>query len=211
MAIIENPIPRKDRKNLGYVEFYTDKFGHHILRTKPFYRTPAQKAYCLGFKRLSNVLSQVTDPINEAYAGSVKEVSPFNHNMAINTKSCLVGKNYAIDPSLLVLCDNDGSFVANVVLTSTVANTITVTFDSDAQNADEDKDPVKAYGFNVKGKKIWQFDQAATRSTGTITLTRPQMSGLNIAIYLECLDRVNLLNGNPKHVIKYVGTVLTEK
>jgi hypothetical protein len=33
------------------------------------------------------------------------------------------------------------------------------------------------------------------------------MSGLDIAVYLECLDRVNPLMGKPKHVIKFVGTV----
>jgi hypothetical protein len=33
------------------------------------------------------------------------------------------------------------------------------------------------------------------------------MSGLDIAVYFECLDRVNLIEGKPKHVIKNVGTV----
>jgi hypothetical protein len=106
-----------------------------------------------------------------------------------------------------VLNDKDGSFVNNVVLTSTVANTITGTFNSNAQNTDESNDPVKAYGFHADGNKIWQFEQAAIRSTGNITLTRSEISGLNIAVYFECLDRVNLLNGEPKHVIKYVGMV----
>jgi hypothetical protein len=79
--------------------------------------------------------------------------------------------------------------------------------DSNAQNTDEGADPVRAYGFYTDGNHIWQFEQSATRSARTITLMRPDMSGLNIAIYFECLDRVNLLMEKPKHVIKYVGPV----
>jgi hypothetical protein len=105
------------------------------------------------------------------------------------------------------LCDHEGSFVDNVVLTSTVANTITGTFNSKAQNTEEGDDVVKAYGFYVDGNQIWQFDQVAIRNTGTITLSQPGMSALNIAVYFECLDRLSLLNNKPKHVIKYVGTI----
>jgi hypothetical protein len=122
-------------------------------------------------------------------------------------KNCFIPNTPDIDPAMLVLCDNDGSFVKNVVLSSSAANTITVTFNSNAQNADEAADLVRAYGFHVEENKIWLFDQFATRSTGSITLTRPEISGLNIAVYLECLDRVSLLMDKPKHVIKYVGTV----
>jgi hypothetical protein len=127
--------------------------------------------------------------------------------MSINKLHCFVGDTDEIDPSKFVLCENGGSFVANVVLISTVADTITATFESNAQNNDEDGDAVKAYGLDIDGNKIWQFDQDSIRSTGTITLTHPEMSGMNIAVYCECLDRINFLNGKPKHVIKYVGTV----
>jgi hypothetical protein len=106
-----------------------------------------------------------------------------------------------------VLCDNDGSFVDNVVLTSSVANTITGTFNSNVENDSEGNDPVNAYGFYADGNIIWQFDQSAIRRTGTITLTRPEISGLPIAIYFECLDREDLINNKPKHIIKYIGTV----
>jgi hypothetical protein len=207
MAIIEHPVPDEDRKDMGNLECYTDKFGHIILRSKPIFRTPAQKAYSQGFKRLTKLLSQVLDNINEAYCGMLKDTYAFRHVLTINLKKCFVAKSYAIDPSLLVLCENNGSFVENITLNSTVANAITVTFNSNAQNPEEGADPVKAFGFNVKGNQIWQFDQSAIRSTGTMTLTRPGMSSLNIAVYLECLDRVNLFNNSPKHVIKYVGTV----
>jgi len=207
MAIIEHPVPDEDRKDMGNVECYTDKFGHIILRSKPIFRTPAQKAYSQGFTRLTKLLSQVTDNLNEAYCGMLNSTFAFHHVLRINLKICFVGKSYAIDPGLLVLCENDGSFVDNIILNSTVANTITITFDSNNQNADEGEDPVKAYGLDVKSNKIWQFEQAATRSSGTISLTRSKMSGLKIAVYLECLDRVTLINSSPKHVIKYVGTV----
>jgi hypothetical protein len=34
------------------------------------------------------------------------------------------------------------------------------------------------------------------------------MAGKEIAVYFECLDRVNLINGEAKHVIKYVGKIV---
>lgn len=161
----------------------------------------------MKFKKLILLFHNVIKYINVAYAGSVQGRSPFNLVVSINKNNCFINNTTSIDPSLFVLCDNDGSFVTNVVLTSPVENTITGTFNSNAQNDDEGTDPVKAYGFYTDDNKIWQFDQSATRSTGTITLTRPDISGLTIAVYFECLDRLNLLMDEPKHVIKYVGTV----
>jgi hypothetical protein len=206
MAIIENFISRKEMKEMGNVVCYM-RYGKCVLRTKPFDRkTPAQLAQRMRLRKLQILVCQVLKYINMAYAGSAKGKSAYNRVLSINMKNCYIDNTSSIDPSLFVLCENDGSFVDNVVLSSTVANTITVTFDSNTQNDDEGTDPVKAYGFYADGNKIWQFEQTATRSTGAITLIRPEMSALNISVYFECLDRVNLLNGNPRHVIKYVGT-----
>jgi hypothetical protein len=210
MAIIEHPIPYKDRKKYGNVQCYL-RCGKWNLRTKPLSipnpRTPAQQTNRMRTGKLGNLIPQVLGYIKEAYAGSVKGLSPYHHLVSINQKKCYITDTLSIDPSLFVLCDNDGSFVDNVVLTSTVADTITGTFDGNVQTADEGEDPVRAYGFDVDANKIWHFDQSDIRKTGTITLTQPDMSGLQIAVYFECLDRVNLLNDKPKHVIKYVGTI----
>jgi hypothetical protein len=211
MAIVENPKIGRARNKLGNTVFYTNKWGVNILREKPIHvhnpRTPVQQANRMRLKKLIFLVHQALNYINVAYAGSVQGMSACNRFVSINMKKCFIGDTNSIDPSLFVLCDNDGSFVDNVVLTSTVSNTINGTFDSNAQNPDEDTDPVKAYGFYADGYKFWQFDQVSIRSNGIITLTHPDMSGLNIAVYFECLDRVNLLMDKPKHVIKYVGTV----
>jgi hypothetical protein len=127
----------------------------------------------------------------------------------LNNDHCFIRGTASVDPSLFVLCDNNGSFVDNVVLSSTSADTITGTFNSNAQNAEEEDDPVMAYGFYAEGYKIWQFEQIAIRKTGRIELSHPDMSAHDIAVYFECLDRVNLVNGNPRHVIKYVGKIVT--
>jgi hypothetical protein len=208
MAIVENPKIGRASGKIGNVVFAT-QFGKNTLRSKPVNvknpRTPAQMLIRNRVKKLVPLFSHLLNNINAAYAGSVQNRSPYNLVMSVNLKCCFVNDTTTIDPGLFVLCDNDGSFVNNVVLTSSVANTITGTFDSNTQNADEDGDPLKAYGFYADGNKIWQFDQEAIRSTGIITLTQPEMSTLKIAVYFECLDRINLLNGNPKHIIKYVG------
>jgi hypothetical protein len=210
MAIVENPKIGRARGSVGNVIF-SSQFGKNTLRTKPFNpknpKTPAQQFQRGRFKKVSDLVRPMLKYINPAYADSRKDMPPFNHVMSINIKHCYIGDTHEIDPSLFVLCDNDGSFADNVVLTSTALNTITGTFDSNAQNDDEGGDAVKAYGFDVKDNKIWQFDEDAIRGTGTITLTHSGMSGLNIAVYFECLDRVHLLMGKAKHVIKYVGTV----
>jgi hypothetical protein len=210
MAIVENPRIGKARGRVGNVVF-TTLYGQNILRTKPFSykdaKTPAQLINRERHKKILLLLRQVLYYINAAYAGPVERMSPHNRVTSINMKNCFIANTPDIDPGKFVICDNEGSFVDNVVLTSTVANTLTATFDGNAQNDDEAADPVRAYGFDVAGNKIWLFDQAATRSTGTITLSKTEISGLDIAVYLECLDRVNLLMEKPKHVIKYVGTV----
>jgi hypothetical protein len=164
----------------------------------------------MKIKKLSSLIHQIIDHIDLAYEGLIHGIghSAYNRSMGINLKCCFIEKTTNIDPALFVICDNEGSFVDNVVLTSSVENTINVTFNSNTQNDDEGEDLVKAYGFDAEGNKIWKFEQTAKRSSGTITLTRSEISGLNIAVYFECLDRINQINGNPKHVIKYVGTII---
>jgi len=210
MAIVENPKIGRTKGSVGNVVFFT-RNGQNIIRTKPLEvknpKTPAQEFTKGRFKKLILVLKQVLIYINAAYAGSVEGMSTHNRVMSINKKNCFYEGTTSIDPSLFVFCENDGSFVDNVVLDSTDADTITVTFDSNAQTGEEEDDPVRAYGFHAKGDTIWQFEQSAIRKTGTILLNKPEISGLNIAVYFECLDRVNLLMGKPKIVIKYVGTV----
>jgi hypothetical protein len=210
MAIIQNFINTKDKEKVGNVQCYK-RWGKNVLRTVPYNpNSPAQKTNRSRMKKLSPLIHQVIDHINIAYEGLIhgKGNSAFNHLVGININCCFIKNTSTIDPGLFVLSDNDGSFIDNVVLSSTVANTITATFNSNAQNDDEATDPVRVYGFHVEENKMWLFNQVATRSTGTITLTRCDMSGLNIAVYIECLDRVNLLMDNPRHIIKYVGTVI---
>jgi hypothetical protein len=210
MAIVENPIIGRARGSVGNCVF-TFLFGKNILKSKPISindpKTPAQLAHRARYKKLVKLLRQVINQINIANVGLELGTFAYTHLMSLNSKRCFIVNSDSIDPSLFVLCDNVGSFVDNVVLTSTVANTITGTFDSNAQNADEDADPVKAYGFDVDGNKIWQFCDSAIRGTGKITLTKLETSGLTIAVYFECLDRVNPLMDKPRHVIKYVGSV----
>jgi hypothetical protein len=210
MAILQNPLIGRARRKLGNTVFQT-LYGQNILKSKPLTvknpKTPAQVLVRDRWSKLTKLIKQVTNYINTAYAGSVQGMTVFAYVSGINAKNCFIDNSSDIDPTLLKLCDHDGSFVDNVVLTSTVANTITGTFNSRAQNVDEGTDPVKAYGFYADGNQIWQFDQTAVRNTGTITLTRPGMSAINIAVYFECLDRLSLINNKPKHVIKYVGTI----
>jgi hypothetical protein len=209
MAKIEHLPPKKERKKLGNLEFYTDKYGRNIMRSKPLNIAPALKINSLRMAKLRKLISQVLNNINIAYAGRVfgKKMCAFGYIVSINQKQCFIGDTDTIDPGLFVLCEHDGSFVDNVTLVSKVKNTIMGTFSSNTQNEVEGNDPVKAYGLDVSGNKIWQFEQEAIRNTGTITLTHPEMSGKNIGIYFECLDRVNLFMDKAKHVIKYVGMV----
>jgi len=210
MAIVENPKIGRTKGSIGNIVFYT-RYDKNVIRTKPVTvkdpKTPGQLLSRDKFKKLILILHQVLSYINAAYAGSLKDMSSHTRVTSINLKNCFFKGTSSIDPRLFVFCENDGSFVENVVLTSTGANTITGTFNSNAQNEEEDDDPVRAYGFHAEGDKIWQFEQSATRKSGTITLAKTDISGLNIAVYFECLDRVNLLMDKPKIVIKYVGTV----
>jgi hypothetical protein len=210
MAIVENPAIGKASGSVGNVVF-SSCYGLNIMKTKASNpknpRTPAQQFNRWRFKKVRDLVCPMLKYINPAYAGSIPNMSPYNRVTSINKLHCFVGDTDEIDPGKFILCENDGSFVGNVVLTSTEADTITATFDSNAQNDDEGSDPVKAYGFDISGNKIWKFWEETVRSSGTMTVIHPEMSGLNIAVYLECLDRVKLLSGKPMHVIKYVGLV----
>jgi hypothetical protein len=210
MAIIENPLSRKERKALGNIQYYV-RYGKYTLRSKPLFiknpKTPAQQAQRMRVKKFAHLYRQVRACIYEAYSGLELGMSAYCRLMSINVKNAFVANTSFLDPSLFVLCDNEGSFVNNVVLKSMAANTITGTFDSNAQTTSEEDDPVKAYGLYADENKIWRFDQFAIRRTGTITLTQADLSKLDIAVFFECLDRGTLVNGNPKHVIKYVGTI----
>jgi hypothetical protein len=210
MAIVENPEMGRVRRSVGNVVFSTCG-GQNVIRTKSITykdpKTPVQLFYRDRWRKLLKLLSQVNTHLKNAYNGSEERMTTFAYVTGLNMNKCFVDNSTLYDPTLLKLCDHDGSFVDNVVLTSTVSNTITGTFNSKAQNAEEDGDPVKAYGFYPDGNQIWQFEKVAIRNTGTITLTRTGMSGLNISVYFECLDRINLVNEQPMHVIKYVGTI----
>jgi len=210
MAIVENPIIGRARKQLGNVVFYT-LYDQNIIRSKPLSsknpKTPDQRRVRKRFTKVTRLLRQVTVPIKTAYAGSVKGKSAFSQVMSINLKNCFIGNSINIDPSRFELCENDGSFVDNVVLASSMKNTITVTFNANAQNQEEEDDDIRVYGFDAKHNKIWQFWEKAKRSSGAITVSHSGMSGLDIAVYIESLDKVDLLMEMPKHVIKYVGRV----
>lgn len=195
---------------MGNIEYYV-RYGKHIIRSKPLpgerCKTPGQRMTIDRVKVFASLYRQVSDNIKIAYTGLEGGISAYKHVLMLNNNKCFIGDTSSIDPRLFVLCDNEGSFVNNVVLSSTSADTITGTFNSNAQNAGEEGDPVRAYGFHAEGYKIWQFEQSAIRNTGRIELSHPDMPTHEIAVYFECLDRVSLINGNPKHVIKYVGTV----
>ena len=155
MAIIQNYINTKDKEKVGNVQCYK-RWGKYVLRTVPYNpRTPAQQNQRMKVKKLSSLIQQVNDHINIAYDGLIygSGHSAFNRLFAINVKCCFIEKTTTIDPSLFVLCDNDGSLVNNVILTSSFINTITGTFNSNTQNDDEGEDTVKAYGFDVEGNK----------------------------------------------------------
>jgi hypothetical protein len=212
MAIIENPLSPKDRKNMGNIEYYV-RYGKYIIRSKPLpgecCKTPGQKMTIEGVKLFASLYRQIRDNIKLAYAGLEGGISAYRHVLMLNNNKCFIGDSASIDPRLFVLCNNDGSFVNNVVLSSTSADTITGTFNSNAQNAEEEEDPVRAYGFHADSYKIWQFEQSAIRKSGRIELSHPDMSTHDIAVYFECLDRVSLVDGEPMYVIKNVGNIVT--
>ncbi len=195
---------------MGNIEYY-ERYGKHIIRSKPLpgerCKTPGQQMTLERVKILASLYSQVPECIKTAYAGLEMGMSAYRHTLLLNNNKCFIEKTGLINPSLYMLCNNDGSFVDNVVLSSTSAGAITGTFNSNTQNVEEEGDPVRAYGFYAEGYKIWQFEQIAIRNTGRIDLLYPDISTHDIAVYFECLDRGNLINGEPKHVIKYVGTV----
>lgn len=137
MAIFENPKIGRAKGSVGNVVLYT-MWGMNIGRTKAEKvndaKSPAQLAVRGRFKKVRDLVRPMLRYINTAYADSRKDMPPYNHVQSINNPHCFIGDTDEIDPSKFELCDNDGSFVDNVVLTSPIADSITATFDSNAVN-----------------------------------------------------------------------------
>jgi hypothetical protein len=209
MAIVQNPITGRTRKMFGTAVF-SKQFGQNTMRTKPSGmknpNTIGQATQRTKFSTIVNLIRQVIPIINDAYAGSLKNMSPFNKIVSINVKNAFTGDPPVLDQTKVVLCDFEGSTVDAVVLTSKPNQDLQVDWNPNTEDPDELASSLTFILINCSTNAVMIFPDIALRSAGTIDVTVPQTwVGNMTALHILSTDYSQLLAGYPKTIIKFKG------
>ena len=120
MAIVQNPITGRTRKKFGTAVF-SKHYEQNTMRTRPMQvsnpRTEGQVKQRSKFAQTVDLIRQVLPVVNDAYSNTLKNMSPFNKIVSINSKNIFVEGTNEIDYTKVQFCDNEGSNVRNVELT----------------------------------------------------------------------------------------------
>ena len=176
MAIVQNPITGRTKKKFGTAVF-SKQFGKNTMRTKPMDvknpKTVGQVKQRTKFSTVVELVRQVLPLINEVYAGSLKNMSPFNKVTSINVKNAFVGDPPELDHTKIVLCDFEGSTVSSVLLTGQPDQVMDITWDPDTYEQEELDTPLTFVLFNCTSNLGIIFRDVALRSAGAASVTLP--------------------------------------
>jgi len=207
MAIVQNPITGRTKKKFGTAVF-SRQFGKNVMRSKPMdVRNPntiGQTTQRTKFSTIVNLIRQVIQIINDAYAGTLKNMSPFNKIVSINVKNAFTGDPPVLDQTKVVLCDFDGSTVDSVVLTAKPNQVLQFDWNPNTENPDELASSLTFILINCSTNAVMIFPDVALRSDATIEITAPQTwVGNMTALHILTYDYSQLLAGYPKTIIKF--------
>jgi hypothetical protein len=207
MAIVQNPITGRTKKKFGTAVF-SKQFGKNTMRSKPVGvknpNTIGQSTQRTKFTTIVNLIRQVLPLINKVYAGSLKNMSPFNKIVSINLKNAFTGDPPVLDHKKVILCDFEGSTVRSVVLTAEQNQLINVEWDPNTADPDELASSLTFILFNCSTNKVLLFPDIAPRSADHITCIVPQSwVGSMTALHILTTDYSQLLAKNPKSIIQF--------
>lgn len=209
MAIVQNPITGRTRKSFGTAVFST-QFGKNIMRTKPILvknpKTAKQLAQRKKFSTVVSVLRPVKSILNEVYAGSLPDISPFSKILGINLTNAFTGTPPELDQHKLVLCTFDGSTVDNVVITAEPNQVMKIDWSPNTTNVEELAHAISFVIFNCTSNESAYFPNVALRSAGTANVIVPKTwVGALITIHIKTTDFTQILSDAPKQILKYKG------
>lgn len=207
MAIVQNPITGRTRKSFGTAVF-SKQFGNNTMRTKPIQvKNPKTKGQVTQRKKFSTIvelIKQVLPVINDVYAGSITNMSPFNKIVSINLKSAFTGTPPELDHTKVVLCTFNGSTVDELSVTALPNQVMKIDWEPATSNIDELASPISFIMFNCTSNEAAYFPDAALRSIGTANLTVPKTwVGALTTIHVITTDFNQVLSNEPKKIIKF--------
>ena len=207
MAIVQNPITGRTKKKFGTAVF-SKQFGKNTMRSKPMDvknpNTIGQATQRTKFSTIVNLIRQVLSLINSVYAGTLKNMSPFNKIVSINVKNAFTGDPPVLDHTKVILCDFEGSTVNNVTMTAQPNQVMDIAWEPNTTNPDELSTPLTLILINCITNKVMLFPDVDIRSAGSTTITAPaDWVGSQTALHVLTVDYSQILAGNPKGIIKY--------
>lgn len=207
MAIVQNPITGRTKKAFGTAVF-SKQFGKNTMRTKPIEvrnpKTEGQMAQRSRFSTTVALVRQVLPIINEAYAGSLTKMSPFNKVTSMIVKNAFIGEPPVLDHSKVVLCDNVGSTVSNVVVTGLDDQIMKINWEPNTQIQDELDSQLSIVIFNCTTNEGLIFRDVCTRAEASCSFTVPvSWVGAETAVHVVSRDFTQLLGRKPKFVVKF--------
>jgi hypothetical protein len=207
MAIVQNPITGRTRKSFGTAVF-AKQFDKNTMRTKPIQvknpKTAKQLTQRKKFSTIVSVIRPILSVINNVYAGSLSNMSPFNKITSINIKNAFTGTPPVLDQKKLVLCTFDGSTVDNVTITAEANQVMKIDWLPNTTNAEELASSISFIMFNCTSNESVYFHNVALRSVGTANVTVPKTwIGALTTIHIQTSDFNQILSNAPKQILKY--------
>jgi len=207
MAIVQNPITGRTRNKFGTAVF-SKQFGHNTMRTKPEGmknpNTPAQASQRSKFLTVVYLIRQVLTLINAAYAGKIKNMSPFNKVVSLNLKNAFSGDPPELDHTKVVFCDLEGSTVTSVVLTAQPNQIMEVTWEPNSDNPDEQSSLLTFILINTRTNKVMIYPDAVSRNAGSTSITAPaDWVNAPTALHVVTYDYSQMNSGQPQKIIQF--------
>ncbi len=207
MAIIQNPLSERISGSYGNAVL-VNKYGKTYLRLKPFNfkdaKTPKQLARRERLRIANMLIKPVLPVIREAYAGILTSMSPYNKAISLIMKGAYAGDSPVLDHSKVMFCDNEGSTVANVHLTTLPSQVVQVTWEPGTTNKRDLQSYLTFIVINTRENKAIVLRDIALRYEGTATFTlQKTWSGCGIALHVVTTDSTQLRNGQPGIIIKF--------
>lgn len=209
MAIVQNPITGRTKKAFGTAVF-SKQFGKNTMRTKPIEvrnpKTEGQMAQRSRFSTTVELVRQVLPLINEVYAGSIRNMSPFNKITSINVKNAFAGDPPVLDHSLVSLCHFVGSTLSNVTIIGNPNQEMKINWEPNTQDADELASMLTFVLFNCRTNKAVIYRDVASRSAAAVTVIAPVSWVDDItALHVVTTDYSQTVSNKPMKLINFVA------
>ena len=207
MAIVQNPITGRTKKTFGTAVF-SKQWGKNTMRAKALEvknpRTEGQVKQRTKFTTIVDLVRQVLPLINEVYAGSLTNMSPYNKVTSINVKNAFEGEPPELDHTKVVLCDFVGSTVKNVNLIGEIDQVMDITWDPGTTDVDELASLLTFVLFNCITNQAVIYRDAAARGDGLASITAPEEWVDDMtALHVMTTDFNQVLANAPKRILKY--------